>query len=747
MVRMDAPFLKRIGTLLLPVGGLALLLVSLFLLSRATQDSESFERMYQWLLLLNVGGALALLVVIGQNMARLVVQYRRHETGSRLTARLVAVFVVLAVLPVSLVYYFSLQFLNRGIDSWFDVRVESALDDALSLSRTSLDLRVAEARTRIERAANDMRAVDNLLLPLHLHRARIATGAAELSVFGQNRIIATSSDYGTAVMPDQPPDELLVQLRDGQAYAGLDPRGDGTMHVRVIVPLPSRLGDHEQRVLQGLFVVPMRVSGLAANVETAYSRYRELLIMREPLKYIFTLTLSLVLLLSLLGAVWAAFFAARRLVAPIQDLAAGTRAVAKGDFQTLLPLPARDEMGFLVLSFNEMTRRLARASEQARVSQQEVERERAHLEAVLSRLSSGVIAFEGDMTLSAVNEAAGAILGVDLSGFVGKQLHRPARSNPMLDQFLRACRAHFDIGDEEWREEITVQAGSRRRVLMCSCATLPGADGMPRGRVLVFDDMTVLLQAQREAAWGEVARRLAHEIKNPLTPIQLAAERMRHRYLDQMEPEQAEVLERCTRTIVQQVEAMKEMVNAFSDYARSPELELTPLDLNALVSEVVELYRGRTSAVEVVLELDAAVPSIEADALRVRQLLHNLLKNAIEALGGNGKGEIVVATRHCPERRPPAVELEVRDDGPGFPQHVLEHAFEPYVTTKTKGTGLGLAIVRKLVEEHGGTLQAANCAGGGARVTIQLPLSVKAPLAMLPSATEATLQPPTRDTA
>ncbi len=745
---MDSSFLRRLATFALPVAGLALLLVSLYLLSNATQNSEMFGRMHEWLLVLNIGGALALLIVIGVNIYRLVSQYRQHVMGSRLTARLVAIFVVLALVPVSLVYYFSLQFLNRGIDSWFDVRVEEALDDALALSRTALELRVNEARTRTQLAAQQLRYVDNLVLPLRLYEVRVEIAATELTIFGQNRIVATSSGSGTSVLPSQPPEEVLVQLRQGEPYVGLDPvDGDG-LYVRAIVPLTRFPNEPEPRILQAMFTVPQRVSGLADNVEIAYTRYRQLLVLREPLKYSFTLTLSLILLLSLLAAVWAAFYAARKLVAPIQDLAAGTRAVAKGDYQILLPLPARDEMGFLVLSFNEMTRRLARASEQARVSQQEVERERAHLEAVLSRLSSGVIALDDDLKIRTANRTAGDILGADLGRFVGKRLDRAAGAGPFVEQFVRACRPHFDAGDEEWREQVIIQSGTRRRVLMCSCATLPGDEDSLRGRVLVFDDLTVLLQAQREAAWGEVARRLAHEIKNPLTPIQLAAERVRHRYLEGMDTEEGEVLERCTRTIVQQVEALKEMVNAFSDYARSPDLQFTTLDLNALVGEVVELYSMRSSAIRVTVELDDALPPIEADALRMRQLLHNLLKNAFEALGARGDGVICVATRSITiiDTKPAAVEVEVRDDGPGFDDELLEHAFEPYITSKTKGTGLGLAIVRKLVEEHGGELEAANRPGGGARVTIRLPVSAKAPLTLLPGATGNPLDDPQRGT-
>lgn len=725
--------MRKILAILLPIAGLTLLLLSLYLLSSATQNSEQFSRLHPWLLLLNIGGALVLFVVIGANLYQLIMQYRAHVMGSRLTARLVGIFVVLALVPVLLVYGFSLQFLNRGIDSWFDVRVEEALDDSLRLSRTALDLRLNEARGRMERAAQELRSVDNLLMPLRLHQVRIETGASELSVFGQNRIIASSSMIGASVLPDQPPEELLVQLRQGQPYVGLDPIGAEGIHVRVIIPLARLAGEPEPRLLQGLFEVPERVSSLATNVETAYSRYRQLLQMREPLKYSFTLTLSLILFLSLLAAVWAAFYAARKLVAPIQDLAAGTRAVAKGDYKTLLPMPARDEMGFLVLSFNEMTRRLSRASEQARVSQQEVERERAHLEAVLSRLSSGVIAFDDDLSLRTANAAAGDILDADLTRYVGKNLKRAVQNQPLLEQFMAAVYAHFEAGEDNWREEISLHRDSRRRVLMCSSAMLPGEGDLPGGRVLVFDDLTVLLQAQREAAWGEVARRLAHEIKNPLTPIQLAAERVRHRYLGQMDEKQGEVLERCTRTIVQQVEALKEMVNAFSDYARTPELQLASLNLNDLITEVTDMYRSRETGVKLRLELDPDLPRIEADSVRLRQLLHNLLKNGFEAVSGSDNATVMVSTRNVPDGVAPAVQLDVMDNGAGFDEEILGRVFEPYVTNKTKGTGLGLAIVRKLVEEHGGSLDASNDRSGGARVTILLPVNTGSPLAILPA--------------
>ncbi len=449
------------------------------------------------------------------------------------------------------------------------------------------------------------------------------------------------------------------------------------------------------------------------------------------LKYSFTLTLTLALLLSLLTAVWGAFFWSRRLVAPIQDLVAGTRAVAKGDFDTRLPVPRRDEIGFLVNSFNEMTRRLAEAREQAEQSQQQVENERANLAVILARLSTGVVALESDLRLRAVNQAAGSILGHELERHTGEKLDEIVDASPMAAQFIDICREHLEKDDSEWREQLVLRGDVGRRVLMCACTALPGEADNPSGYVIVFDDITALIQAQRDAAWGEVARRLAHEIKNPLTPIQLSAERMRHRFLEKMEREDAQVLERSTHTIIHQVEAMKDMVNAFSEYARAPDVDLTSFDLNTLVNEVADLYRSLSRHIPVSLELDANLPPLEADRGRVRQILHNLIRNALEALEGQLDGSIEITTRHVIEKSLEYVDIFVADNGPGFQMELVEQVFDPYVTSKPKGTGLGLAIVKKLVEEHGGRIYADNRRAGGARISIRLPLNEDSRAAML----------------
>ena len=430
-------------------------------------------------------------------------------------------------------------------------------------------------------------------------------------------------------------------------------------------------------------------------------------------------------------AVWGAFFFARKLTAPIQTLVAGTRAVAKGDFDTRLPMPGRDEMGFLVHSFNDMITRLAGAREVARQSQQAVESQRAYLAVILGRLSTGVVSLERDWRIKTANEAAGAILGVDLERAIGRPLAAVAEGRPLVQELIEVGRGHIEAGDFEWREQIALRGEAGRRVLMCACSALPGEDGEPDGFVVVFDDITALLQAQRDAAWGEVARRLAHEIKNPLTPIQLSAERIRRRFLGQMSDEDAQLLERATRTIVQQVEAMKQMVNAFSDYARAPDMEMVQVDLNQLVAEVAELYRVREIPVMIDLSLDPEVVTVEADAGRVRQILHNLIRNSVEALEGQEDSVVRITTRGTEEFELRAVFIMVEDNGPGIPPDSVDRIFDPYVTSKPKGTGLGLAIVKKLVEEHGGWVEASNRAEGGLRVTIALPADEDARGAML----------------
>ena len=719
---MASTAVKRAGMALMLVAGLMLWFGAMALLAMATEDADEFGRLYGWLFLLNALGVLTLLVLIVGNLIKLVQEYRRHVPGSRLKSRMVATFVVLAVVPLIIVYYFSIQFLNRGIESWFSADVERGLSNALDLSRATLETQMRDYAQITEMMATRLRESTNVGLASELARLQRETGAGEITVVGRNnRIVASISERDDLEVRATPNDEILLHIRTNDSYVGLDPLGEGGYRIRTAINIQATNPFAEQRILLAIFTVSERISSLADAVQTSYAEYGELSYMRRLLKYSLSLTLTMVLLLSMLAAVWGAFFFSRRLVAPIQDLIAGTRAVAHGDLDMQLPLPGSDDMGFLVRSFNDMTRRLSDARELASRSQQAVENERAYLAVILGRLSTGVVSLETDWRIRTANEAAGAILGVDLTASIGSPLLEVARGKPLLEQFVEVGRRHIMQGETEWREQIVLRGDVGRRVLMCACSALPSEDGQPAGYVVVFDDITALIQAQRDSAWGEVARRLAHEIKNPLTPIQLSAERMRRRFLEQMKDQDAEVLERATRTIIQQVEGMKQMVNAFSEYARAPDMNLARTDLNRLITEVAELYRVREIAVDIRMQLEPDLPKLEIDGVRVRQILHNLIRNGVEALEMSSDARLTIATRISEIDGHPGVEITVRDNGPGFPGDALEHVFDPYVTSKPKGTGLGLAIVKKLVEEHGGRVEASNANGGGAMLSILLP--------------------------
>lgn len=735
----DTPLVRsRTAGLVAVLVLLALLLATLVVLSDATQNSVRFGELYSVLLLVNACGLLILGTIIGYQIYRLVAQLRARTAGARLTLRLAALFVALSVIPVSVVYYFSLEFLRRGIDSWFDVRVEEALQDALDLSRASLDLRMREALRQTQQMAMGLENVSPGLAAVLLNDLRSAADADEMTLLeGPGRIIASASVDAT-IVPDRPDEAIMQQVRQGRSYVGLTPGQFRGLQVRAVVPVSD--GSTvltEQRVLQVLYPVGERFNTLAESVQSAFDTYRQLAFLRGPLKASFILTLSLVLAASLLTAVWAAVQSARTFVAPVKDLAEGTLAVSRGRYDQRLPVPSNDELGFLVMSFNQMTRNLAHARDQATRSQRLLERQRAYLETVLASLSSGVLTLRHDGRLRTANAAAGLILGAVRQELLDRAPRDVAATRPHLEPFCELIESRIRGDDEEWQQEVTLFGAGGRQVLLCRGSTLTDDRGLT-GHVVVFDDITTLVRAQRDAAWGEVARRLAHEIKNPLTPIQLAAERLRHKYLRQMSEEEGRVLERGTHTIVQHVQALKEMVDAFSEYARPPRLRLAPTDLNAMISEVAYLYRDSGQGPAVRCDLDPADPEIEADPVRIRQLLHNLVKNALEALEGREDGEVVLATAISERDGGKAVALTIDDNGPGFPSDTSSDIFEPYVTTKTKGTGLGLAIVKKIVEEHGGLIQAERSPVGGARIMIRLPRAEPHPSQLAESALAAT---------
>ncbi len=690
--------------------------ILLFLLASASANTALFARHYPLLLGLNAVVALALLALVMVQLTTLWREYRQGVFGSRLKSRLLLMLALMAVLPGALVYGVSLQFAMNSIESWFDVRVESALEGGLELGRGVLDSQLADLAEKARSMALDL-GDPGPARPTQLNRLREQAGAQTatlLSASGQ--VLASSSGEIALLLPDMPSAMQLRQARLGRGLSLIE--GDATtgLTLRVLVPVTGGALSVETRVLQLTQGVSPAVARSAESVEAAYRDYQELSLGRQGLKRIYTLTLTLTLLLALFAAIALAFYLARRLAEPLLILAEGTRAVAAGDFSPRAELERRDELGVLTQSFNRMTRQLDDARREAERHRAELEAARAYLESVLANLSAGVLAFDRDFLLRAANRGAYAILGEDLTAVAGRSL----ALWPGHDALKAAIREGFERTGE-WQQQVEIdRAGAAPQVLLLRGSTLPAAGG---GLVVVFDDITSLIAAQRSAAWGEVARRLAHEIKNPLTPIQLSAERLQQKLADKLDPAAREFLLRATKTIVNQVEAMKNMVNNFRDYARSPPPQLQALDLNALVKDVLVLYE--TSQVRVVAELEPRLPTVAGDETQLRQVLHNLLANATDALLDVTQPQIVVATR----REENFVLLSLRDNGPGFPPQILAHAFEPYVTTKAKGTGLGLAIVKKIIDEHRGDIHVANRVPSGSEVTIRLPVMSPAPAA------------------
>ncbi len=718
--------LRVLGTV--PIAGLIIgLFVALVLMRDAIENSEDLSRAFVPLLFTVLGGLLILAVLVVVNVVKLVRRYRRQAAGSRLTLRIVILFVLISLLPVGVVYYFSLGFLLRGIDSWFDVEIGRAMQDAIALNQASMDLNQRVLAKYTEALLSGIQDRSSTAIALALNSMRRHAGAEELTVFGPTgQVLGTANLDPAKLVPSYADREIQQEVRAGNNYVGIDTGPNDDLVVRVVVNDPA--GRPMQ--MQAIFPTSERITELSAGLEEAYNRYTELAYLRSSLKTSFSLTLSLVLLFGVMAALIAAFHTARRLVAPVADIARGTRAIAEGDYEQQLPLPKQDdELAFLVASFNTMTRRIAQARDAAARSQQAVETQRTYLETVLGRLSSGVVAFDAEQRLRTANPAARQIL--NLKAELGEDLSLATieAAQPYLQPWTEAVRSHLEAG-QDWRRELTLPRAEGRQTLMCRGSTLPlpGTDG--RGHVVVFDDITTLLTAQRNAAWGEVARRLAHEIKNPLTPIQLSAERLRHKLMPKADPQDAALIDRSTRTIVQQVEAMKSMVNDFSDYARTPQSQPVPLVFDRLVQEVLDLYRS-AGAGALAVRLEAPGVQVRGDALRLRQVIHNLVKNAQEALEGRPDPRIQVTTARVDEASgspgEPArsggglVQLLVVDNGPGFDAGIKERMFEPYVTSKPKGTGLGLAIVQKIIEEHGGMIGAENT-GSGASIRVRLPI-------------------------
>ena len=703
----------------------ALLMGSLFLMADATRSETSFKDLHYWLFPFNVLLLAIFLILIVINIYKLAAQVLKRQPGSRLTLRLLLMFVLLAIVPVGIVYSFSIWLIQEGVDSWFDTDLEKSLQDSVDLSRSSLDLHMRNLRKQTQPMVEKLARSNQIDAPLVINDLLSQSGAAEIVLFDRSsRIIASGGEVGASVLPRLPGETVMQLVAQGETYVGLDPIKDSGLHVRLVFPIQSDSTVSQERMVQVLYPISDRISDLALNVQQGFGKYNELVYLRTPLKQNFSLILTLVLLLGVLFAVWASFYSARRLAAPIKDLAQGTKAVAAGQYHKKIPVEQKDDMGMLVESFNQMTERLSLARDKAKLSQRLIDGQRLYLQTILENLSSGVISLDKNLIVKTANASASQILNSNINEFIGSDIGQLSMAHENLKSFCDQIVPLLQSDEKEWQTEIKLLGEDSGKTLMCRGVTLPQEDKPEGGYVLVFDDISELIRAQRDSAWGEVARRLAHEIKNPLTPIQLSAERLHGKILPELNEHEASILERATSTIVQQVESMKTMVNDFAEFARAPEIEKLPLDLNRLISEVIELYKNNTYNIEVQASLDEIPPMIKGDSIRLRQLLHNVIKNALEAMQEQSGSKIQITTRCFEISSVAFVSLVILDDGPGIPLVILDRLFEPYVTTKSKGNGLGLAIVKKIVEEHGGTIQAENAAPmGGARIKIRFPIS------------------------
>ncbi|WP_350282441.1 ATP-binding protein [Nitrosomonas sp.] len=696
--------------------------VMLYLLASAGANTEFFERHYRWLIVSIAIFLLLLIGVVGFLLGRLRRRLKTGEFGSRLALRLLMVFSLMAILPGVLIYSISVQFLEKSIESWFDVKVDRALEGGLTLGQTILNNLLEELQKKAQVAALDL--VESASFPLTvLNQLLIQSQIQEATLFNQEgKVIAFTSLDDAVLFPEIPNTEAMRHIRMQKNYKAIETLADNTLYLRVLVPVNVLSAEEDIRVLQVLQRVPRSIARNAEIIQAGFSDYQELMLSRQGLTRLYSATLTLALLLALFSALACAFLISEKLSAPLGLLAEGTRAVAQGDFSRRHQVHSTDEFGILTESFNLMTEQLAATRTIAQQHQQEVENARAYLENILANLSSGVIVFDKTLRIRAVNQSAEQILQIPLTSFEGLTVEECAEREPGVRLLAAEIRGGFDSEEVgEWQRQVLHFTADKEQVLLLRGSRLPQASG--GGGVVVFDDITSLLQVQRTVAWGEVARRLAHEIKNPLTPIQLSAERLQHKLVSKLDEADAKILKRSTETIVSQVEALKRMVNEFREYARVPELELCQVDINRLVREVLALYQtgdnieNELPHPSIALELAGEVSPVRGDPARLRQVIHNLLQNAQDALTSMEDARITVQTRSVNN----GIELSVVDNGKGFPEQVKAHAFEPYVTTKPRGTGLGLPIVKKIVDEHGGTIKIQNIQPHGAQISITLP--------------------------
>lgn len=715
-------FLKQYGWLSLISGAL---LITLVIMSQILQNASSFADTYSTLVFIAIIGVGFMLVVLAKTLWQLWRQYQLRTPGIKITIRLTIVSTLMIGVPTAIVFYFSLNFIQQGINQWFDVKTETALENASDLARMTLDNQTRE-RLNLTSATVQDNNLTLLTTPIiEVSRLRALLDAREVSLYQSNQqLIAFSSQEVGNILPNAPADHIFQQIRQHKSYAAIETQPGATTQdqfIRIIVPFSS-FDLTEQYALQAIFAIPQDITSLADSVASATSQYKELSYLKGPLTTSFILILTTVLLLTMVTAILFTIQAVQNFTRPIRTLAQGTQAVSKGDYSIKMPVNVNDEFGELTQSFNDMIQRISQARNEIKIGNQQTEVQKLYLQTIIKNLSSGVVTLDMNKRLRSTNDASQAILHADFTHHQGKHI-KDIIKNPNcpvhLAEFFNHLLPMLERGTKPWRLEINIASNHGQKILMIHGSTLPSVDQKIGGYVIVIDDITTLVQAQLNAAWSDVARRLAHEIKNPLTPIQLSAERLNFKLHDKLDNKDQQLLQRMTETIIEQVDSMQTLVQAFSDYANTPEMSLQMTDINQLISKLAEMYNDPNEHWTIETELCEECPIILVDTSRLRQLFHNLIKNAIEATENTILPKIRITTG-CIDAD--FFTITLCDNGPGIAEEAQNWIFEPYSTNKPKGSGLGLAIVRKIVEEHHGNIELNTSTPQGTCFIIKLPI-------------------------
>lgn len=700
-----------------------LLVIILGVMVRSIESAELYSNYYTWIILAGAVCYFLLMSLVIYSLIQLFQGVRKKRLGARLNARMMMFFSGLSVIPIVILFLFSGLMIQRGIDSWFDESLDQGFDDALTLAQSALETRRLDALEITQSIGSRVSDLTSLDLAYELENLRFDANALDLTVFDhRGRILATSSSNTTVNLPELPNDIVLMSVFNDMDYVWLEPVGDDELQVRVIIRVDSDV----PRVIQAIYEIPPRYTELGLSTQRSVESYKQYKTLQESLKGQLIAILTLVSLLAILVALGGSYFATRRLVNPIRRLSLASKAVSEGNFDREIAVKSNDEIGFLTESFNEMIVKLRQSNESEKASQRLLVAQRSYLEAVLANLSSGVLVLDNHGKIRTFNEAALSILKTDRALLQRVILDHPETIDETLHFFFSPLHDYLEkklLGDDNDRLEVMRVEKGITQLLSVRISEPLENRSLPSGYAIVFDDITQLINSEREAAWGEVARRLAHEIKNPLTPIQLSAERLAFKLQSKLAVEDRFLLEKSTQTIITQVNAMKKMVNAFSQYARAPKLHLKKIDINALTEEVTFLYSDYVKGIEVSLLMPSRTYYVNGDEIRLRQLLHNLIKNAVEACQENQDdhlGRVCVEINRLEDDR---IVLTVSDNGTGIDESLINKMFEPYVSTKEKGTGLGLSVVKKIVEEHNGQIAIYSGKGRvGTQVEVMLPI-------------------------